>query len=355
MSLRFEREFQILIQAYRSGTLAIVSNIEIMTRAGNSTLHARAALNEIQGILQELDGFADAWIEQNIPSAYQAGWNDAFMNQFYEIPDSFGENIKYADFARINRQAVEAVAYNLRDALRGATQLVGRQVDDVFRHVGLMATQQRLITGEAIAKTTASMKEEFVSRGITGFRDKLNRNWNLDSYCEMVARTTTREATTLGTTTRLAAGGYDLVQISEHHPTCDLCAPLGGKVFSLSGNTSGYPRYDNYIPVHPNCIHILMSYQAKFDSDPDKTKAFSNTSLTQDPRSDAEKMSYAATQDKKRQERELKEQYKRYVARLGQGEVGSLQGFVRSKKADSDRWHDIQQMYRDAGREMKMG
>ena len=702
MSWNPERELDILARAYKLATLEIVKNIEQMTRAGNSTRHSRASLNEVTGILHQLDEFSDEWIERNIPTAYRQGWDDTFKSTLYAIPEGFGGEIKYSSFAQINRQAVEVVAYNLRDSLHGAAQLVGRQAADIFRHVGLMATQQRLISGEAIAKTTTKMKEEFVSQGITAFKDKLGRSWNLDSYCEMVARTTTREATTLGTINRITAGGYDLVQISEHHPTCEACAPLGGKVFSLRGETQGYPRYDNYIPVHPNCyskdtevytergwinfqdarvgelflsmdpetriiewvpavktakvfseklisfknnqfdllvtpnhrmlyqtaydrkmkndrwvwktaeetfkltdgcflqgakwigsnpeffeidktkiciadyaglmgwylsegsaekvtwpggkvqgricisqcdefnpekqagiealikrigwkhsysggrfviyrgydyfkqfkksydkyvpdiiknatpaiiqifldafikgdghvrkkmrnfkggefrpervyttssgrlaadigelllkigrrpsfyldktkgktvsfrngdytinhdtwmiregyrtrawmysmkkeyvdyndcaydvelekhhvllvrrngkiawsgncLHILMSYQAKFDSDPEKTRAFSNTSLTRDPRSAAEKKLYNATQDKKRQERELREQYKRYVARLGD-EAGSIQGFVRSKKADSDRWHELQQMYREAGRELK--
>lgn len=348
MAWNFERQMKVLSGAYRSGTLELVSRIEHMTRAGNSTRHARAALNEVQGILRELDEFSDEWIEQNIPRAYRAGWDDAFENPLINIPEGFADEISYSSFAKINRQAVEVVAYNLQDMLQGATQMVGRQANDVFRHVGLMATQQRLITGEAITKTTAQMKESFVSQGITAFEDKLGRTWNLDSYCEMVARTTTREATSMGTINRLTAGGYDLVQISEHEPTCGECAAIQGKVFSLSGNTEGYPRYDNYIPVHPQCLHVLWSYQVKFDHDPEKTKAFSNTSLTEDPRSEAEKKAYKATQDKKRKERDLREQYKRYAARLGD-DAGRIQDFAKAKKAGGEKWENLQSHYRKEG------
>ena len=348
MSWNPERELDILARAYKLATLEIVKNIEQMTRAGNSTHHARASLNEVTGILLQVDEFSDEWIERNIPAAYRQGWDDTFKSTLYAIPEGFGGEIKYSSFAQINRQAVEVVAYNLRDSLHGAAQLVGRQAADIFRHVGLMATQQRLISGEAIAKTSAKMKEEFVSQGITAFKDKLGRSWNLDSYCEMVARTTTREATTLGTINRITAGGYDLVQISEHHPTCEACAPLGGKVFSLRGETQGYPRYDNYIPVHPNCRHILMTYQAKFDPDSEKTRKFSNTSLKKDPRGEAEKKAYKATQDKKRKERELREQYKRHVARLGD-DAGTIQDFGKTKNAGGEKWEKLQSQYRKEG------
>lgn len=351
MPLSPERQVEILLQAYRSGTYEIVSNIEKMTSGGRSTIHARAALNETQQILRELDDFADAWIETNVPAAYREGWDNSFKSTLAAYPEGFGAETKYGNFAKINKQALETIAYNLQDTLHGATQMVGRQARDVFRRVTLEATQQQLITGQARRQITATMKEQFVSRGITAFRDKLGRTWSLDAYCGMAGQTSLREANTAGTINRLTAGGYDLVQISEHAPTCDACAPLQGKVFSLRGETPGYPRYEDYIPVHPWCKHVLWSYQPKFDSNAEETRRRSNTSLTSDPRSQAEKDAYKGTQDKKRQERELREQYKRYVARLGEEEVGSIANFAGSKKADSDRWYQLQNDYREAGRE----
>ena len=347
-----QREIQILLNAYRSGTFEIVANIERMTREGRSTAHARAALKETQAVLRELDQFADTWIETNIPAAYREGWDDAFRNQFYATPDGLGANVRYQDFAKLNKEAIEATAYSLRDSLHAATQLVGRRVNDIYRRVGLEATQRRLITGEALATTTAKMKETFVSQGVTGFRDKLNREWSLDSYAEMVARTSTREATTQGTLTRLMGGGYDLVQVSEHQPTCEKCVGLGGKVFSISGGNRDYPKYNGYIPVHGNCLHVLWSYQAQFDKNAEETRRKSNTSLTEDTRSQAQKDAYKATQDKKRQERDLREQYKRYRARLGD-DAGTIQSFSRAKKSDGDRWQQMQEDYRAAGRELK--
>ncbi len=352
MPLGPQRDIQILLNAYRSGTFEIVANIERMTRAGRSTAHARAALRETQAILRELDQFADTWIETNIPAAYREGWDDAFRNQFYATPDGIGANVRYQDFAKLNREAIEATAYSLRDSLHAATQTVGRRVSDIYRQVGLEATQRRLITGEALATTTAKMKETFVQKGVTGFQDKLRREWSLDSYAEMVARTSTREATTQGTINRLMGGGYDLVQISEHEPTCELCAPLAGKVFSLTGNTRDYPKYDGYLPVHPNCLHVPWSYQAQLDPRAEETRRRSNTSLTEDTRSQAEKNAYKATQDKKRQERELREQYKRYRARLGD-DAGTIQGFSRAKNSDGERWQQMQADYRAVGRELK--
>ncbi|MEW6661956.1 MAG: phage minor capsid protein [Bacillota bacterium] len=347
MSWNPEKELNVLVHVYRSSTLEIVQRVEEMTRAGRSTSHARAALEEVRSILKELDEFADEWIEQNIPLAYRRGWDEAFQSTLYATPEGLGAELNYAEFAKINRQAVEVVAYNLRDGLHGATQMVGRQATDIFRHVGLMATQQRLITGEAVADTTAQMKERFVRQGVTAFQDKAGRMWSLDAYCEMVARTTTREATTLGTMNRALAGGYDLIIVSEHHPTCEKCAPIQGKVFCLNGKTTGYPRWQDYVPVHPNCRHTISVYQPKFDDEAERRKEFSNTSLTKDPRSDAEKNAYRATQDAKRKTRDLRDQYKRYRARLGD-KAGTVQNFAKAKTVGGAKWEDMQKKYRGA-------
>lgn len=353
MDPKTEKQLAILANVYRQAALEIVSDVSRMVQEGTSTRHKKAALKSIEEILKEVDEFSDTWIEQNIPRAYRQGWDGAFQNQFYSTPEGFGAEINYRDFAKINREAVEVVAYNLQDDLQSATEKVGRQVRGIFREVGLEETQRRLISGEALAETRAAMKEKFVSQGVTAFKDKLGRNWSLDSYCEMVARTTTREATTAGTINRLRSGGYDLVQISEHQPTCELCIGLGGKVFSLSGDDSRYPRYQGYIPKHPRCLHVLWSYQEQFDPNPEATRRKSNTSLTEDTRTEAEKRAYKATQDVKRKQRDLREQYKRYMARLGEKEVGRIQDFARSKKAGSERWEELQDLYRAAGREMK--
>ncbi len=348
-----EREVEILASAYRSGTLEILKRIERLTAAERSSHHARAALTEVTQILRELDEFADEWIEQNIPVAYRTGWEEALDTTVYAGRQAVGARVSYADFARIHREAVEVLAYSLRDNLRSATQKVGRQATDIYRRVGLEATQRRLLTGETISETTSVTKERFLKQGVVAFEDRTGRVWSLDSYCRMVARTTTREAVSVGTMNRAAAGGYDLLIVSEHHPTCEKCAPLAGKVFSISGDTSGYPKWEGYVPVHPNCRHVISVYQPKFDSDAERRKEHSNTSLTQDPRSETEKRAYKAAQDDNRRKRDLRDQYRRYRARLGE-KAGTIQNFARAKKADGHKWTDLQAEYRKQGASAKV-
>lgn len=79
----------------------------------------------------------------------------------------------------------------------------------------------------------------------------------------MCARTVTREASTAATINTCMSHSVDLVQISSHTGACELCQMIQGRIYSLSGNDSRYPKYgegDAYIPRHPNCSHVVMPF-----------------------------------------------------------------------------------------------
>lgn len=351
-----ELSIEALRTVYRNGVLEILARLEHLVARERDDAAARAALQGAKGILAELDEYADGWIEENIPQEYRRGWDGAFDPTLYAA--ATGElrgAVNYESFTKLHRSAIEVVAYNLQDAVRAATATMGRKMDDVFRRVGLEATMKRLFTGEAIRETVGAMKEQLVLSGLDSFKDKAGRTWRLDSYCTMVARTTTREATTQGTINRAYAGGHDLILVSEHHPTCEICAPLGGKVFSLSGQDGRYPVWNDYIPAHPNCRHNIGVYIREYDDRADWREEYSRQPLDVDNRSEAEKKAYDATQTGNRQQNELRRQYERYVARLGTDNVGTIQSFARSKRAESARWQELQDLYRDAGRVIKAG
>jgi hypothetical protein len=155
------------------------------------------------------------------------------------------------------------IGENLAIRTGDALNVVGRQVDDVFRQAGLNALQQATILGETRRAATKRMVDELLEKGVTAFVDKGGTNWSLGRYAEMVARTTSREATNQGLQNRLAERGHDLVEISSHGGACELCAPWEGKVLSLSGKTEGYETVADAEAAglfHPNCVHVAMPY-----------------------------------------------------------------------------------------------
>lgn len=134
-----------------------------------------------------------------------------------------------ADFAQIHQRAIDVVAQNMADNIRDAFQFIGRNVNDTFRKVSLEATGKKYASGTTIQDMKKDLIQRLLDNGQTAFKDKLGRKWRLDTYAEMVARTTTREAASVATINECKEFDVDLVQISTHYPTCELCAPLQGK------------------------------------------------------------------------------------------------------------------------------
>lgn len=81
------------------------------------------------------------------------------------------------------------------------------------------------------------------------------RRYTVDAYAELVARTKLIEATTSGVTQSTLAAGGDLIQVSVHNTSCQICQEFEGKIYSLSGNDPEFPAAYELPPYHPNCQH----------------------------------------------------------------------------------------------------
>ena len=341
-----------LARIFKDGTRTLTKRIHELESAGRSTAHAQAALRSSMLEIRKMRLASDGWIRENVPAQYRKGWTKAFDSTMYQTPAGFGGAVKYENFAMINARAVEQVAMSMKNRMDAALLQVGRQVNDVYRAASLDRIAQRLITGETIRETSKGLAADIYQRtGVPHFTDAAGRRWKLDNYATMVARTTTREATTMGTLARAKAGGYTLIQLSEHHPTCELCAPLQGLVYTMDRNDKRYPQWQNdYCPVHPNCLHVAHVYIDKFDSNREKTLKRSQAfDPNRDPRPLAERRAYNMIQKGNQKQNALRNQFANYQARLGNG-AGTIQNFARAKNAGGAKWRGLQEAYRQAGR-----
>lgn len=163
----------------------------------------------------------------------------------------------------IQRAAMDELARATMQRLDGSLDTVGRQVDDIFRKVGLdQAARQiaRELPGEAAADL---MRRDLMKHGVTGFVDKRGRRWRLQTYSDMALRTVASEAQNRGVAEAMKAVGRDLVRVSDHH--CNHhpndpgspCRLYEGGVFSLFGRTEGVPVLLSLPPWHPRCEHTV--------------------------------------------------------------------------------------------------
>jgi len=93
----------------------------------------------------------------------------------------------------------------------------------------------------------------------------------------------------------------DLVQLTSHASPCPICAPLEGRVYSLSGESDRFPSVDRALPdrhgtIHPNCRHRFVPYVPELADNVDRDIERSNESFDTDPRTEAAKEAYQKEQ-----------------------------------------------------------
>lgn len=150
-----------------------------------------------------------------------------------------------------------------------------RQTDDIYRQIVAEASRIAVAGGETRKQAAQRMLNRFADHGITGFVDRAGRNWSIDTYVDMAARTALSRAAVQGFIDTQLANGNDLVLVSDVPEECELCAPYEGRVLSITGATSGIVKMGDGSTqriagtvaeatanglFHPNCRHRLTTF-----------------------------------------------------------------------------------------------
>jgi hypothetical protein len=173
----------------------------------------------------------------------------------------------------------------MQDAFQDVDDRMLKGIRRVLRRTQLDETLDKFVTervahGVAGGKARREVSKELKQRLLTEYADKPirigGRNYQVDAYAKMVARTKTAEAQVAGTINRVAEAGEDLVMVSAHGAT-DGCGFYEGKVFSISGTSEKYPPVSHLPnggpPFHPNCRHGLAPFVERLASSTEKRKA----------------------------------------------------------------------------------
>jgi len=168
-----------------------------------------------------------------------------------------------AGFGSIHQQAAQVLAENTFQSLDHVAQVIGRRTEGIYRDLALENIRGSVVGYDTWKQVANRYREQLAEHGVTGFQDAAGRNWNMRSYAQMVARTTTQQAHIEGTLNRLSELDQDLIIVSRHIGACPLCAPWEGKILSISGKTKGYPTFEEAKAaglMHPNCRHAVSLY-----------------------------------------------------------------------------------------------
>ena len=259
-----DAEINRLIKFYEQAEREILDRINRALLRANKTEYLVQMKREIEAILQQLREGNRTWCTEAIPRVYSQGLYSADAM----LKDA-GASVK-AGFGAIHQQAAQVLAENAYQRFEDVAQVIGRQVNDIYRELALENVRGSVVGYDTWKQTAKRFREQLAERGVTGFKDRSGRMWNMRTYTEMVARTTTMQAHLEGTANRLVEQGHDLVKVSTHREACELCQPWQGKILSITGKTKGYPTLEEAKAAklfHVNCRHAYGLYIDLEDED----------------------------------------------------------------------------------------
>lgn len=373
-----ERELQKLIEIFLRAETAIINEIGRLRSSGLIDYGAVAALERVQAILRKME--SDCW--DYVPKMIE--------KQFYvRVPEArrIIEPVEKHIVGYENAQTLTSDQYNVIDKLvsnlmgeiteAGLTvmntlqnALIGRPEADVFRRTGLEVTASMEATGQGVYKTLPEFIQVLRREGVTAFVDKAGRNWSLHTYGSMVLRTTSRQAEVLAVLT--ADPDQDLYQISSHGTTCEICAPLEGRVYSRSGTDPDFPPLaiafgkvdpagpddlaNTWLNIHPGCLHVLLPWTpaGRSPEEIQKIKDFSSLKknpLSVDPRSKSQIEAYRQKEAARAKWLREYRQWERYRMTLGDKVPKTFATFQKHKLADDEKYKAWEKQYREANRE----
>jgi hypothetical protein len=252
-----DAEINRLVKFYEQAEREILDRLNRALLRGNKTEYLAQMKKSIDIILQQLREGNRTWCEQAIPRVYSQG----LYNADAMIKDT-GVSIK-AGFGAIHQQAAQVLAENAYQRFEDVVQVIGRQVNDIYRELALENIRGTVVGYDTWKQTARRFREQLAERGVTGFKDRSGKMWNMRTYTEMVARTTTQQAHIEGTLNRLSEQDHDLIIVSRHRGACPLCTPWERKILSISGKTKGYPTFEEAKAaglMHCNCRHTVSLY-----------------------------------------------------------------------------------------------
>jgi len=353
-----QQELANLAKLYLAARNRLLNTI-VNFRGVGTKVYANSVLQCLNRELEALAKAADEFIDTAIPAEYEKGLRETY--------DYFKKNnllMKHPSlFADLHAEAVHTVAREMQYQIRQGLASVGRQIlryvdssrDEALRAVGLASSGEKIASGSTVVQMKNLMIEKLKNEGFMTVQYSSGARAfqvPLDVYAMLCARSTTREAGNLARENQLTANGYDLVEISTHYPTCEVCAQYQGRVYSISGNDKRFPPLSRafssgYHNIHPNCRHVLVPFVESMQTPEEMQQAIERSNRPfKDSRAKREVDLYNKQQAQNRRMREDLYQYERYKARLGPDAPKRFHGFRKIKKAGGEKWALMQLDYR---------
>lgn len=266
---------------YRQAQIKRILQVLAVTKNQGAAAALRVATSSYLSTLRAVDRVTIGGAELN------AGFGGVHQDAIHAIAVNMSRPLAAAA-DQLGKRVADT--FEMADMLEGALGpdapggFLGRRVDDRARKAALQTVAEHLALGstrrdasrvlkqritklaqEGTADALQMVHDEMTNEVRAAFIDRAGRRWDLDVYTRMVARTTTREATTRATINRLQDHGMHLVTVSDHGTLTPLCAEFEGRTFTIGAGSDDYPKLELYPPFHPSCQHYLTPAAATFE------------------------------------------------------------------------------------------
>lgn len=268
-----EAQVKRLVALYRNAETDIVSRLQRMVdkygtdaKKKPSVRLLRQQYKAIRQELKRLDADGKKEASEMVKTTYTGGFSVARK----QLRDAELVNDMKAELSGIHKKALAVYSEQVQSRLSDMVTVAGRTVGDIYKQLQLNTVMVGAVAGTQTLKHVQDKMMRLAEKGgLISFVDNAGRNWNMGSYVEMLSRTTLMQVHNAATWNEFAEHGEDLIQISYHTPTCEMCAPWNGKVLSLTGKTPGYPTLTEAEGAglfHPNCRHASSLFLEGIDS-----------------------------------------------------------------------------------------
>ena len=146
------------------------------------------------------------------------------------------------------------------------TDQMGAHAIGALRYATVKVMREQAVQGGGMKAMARALEREWLKQAHSSenfqFKDAGGHVWDTRTYMQMNVRTNAMRVYNDCLVDNIAqATGGDLARISRGgDPNCPLCGPWEGVIVSISGQTKGFPTYEQAREAgcfHPNCVHTL--------------------------------------------------------------------------------------------------
>lgn len=333
-----------LIVLYTQAGERLIQLIRSLETGSYTQRRKERLLKQIDEILAELTDGAAQSMSELLAEAYRAGSREAAGSM---MAQGMAENqVNTVLEPIIHQQAVQAIMddtfFRILEATDNMSQDAKRRLEEVVR----AATERMLTEGVSRREATKEAVAQMTEQGITGIVAKNGARIPADKYMNGVVQYNLRKAHVTGAENTIIQNELDLVYVNYVGITCEYCAKYQGRVYSISGNDSRFPKLEIRPPYHAHCVHSLSAWIEEYQSadEIERMVATSNRPFT-DNRTEANIRRYNEIQRDTARKNETRKQWMRYKALLP-NDTPNLQQFARLKASGGQAYKELQENYR---------